>query len=235
MTMTTAAVWPDAGVLAWDSAHERPQPDGMMRYSAEGMAPALCAFPGGWAAAGGSYEVGMRAVGLLRSSGGGTLEELAERLAPELNLAVAAAMTEDYDPSYSQTVMLTVASGSLEAGMFQPATGLTRWPAGARVYIPPGVLYDDDALETAFDAFMARATPGARAYAVLRALAVFYERAAELTPALSGNLRVGLLQRHRSGSWESVALTAKVSWLRRATDDELTARLFSLQISEVVQ
>jgi hypothetical protein len=217
--MVVGAAWRGAGFLAWDSRARFHWSDGRTTYDdVGGVAPAIRSFSDGWAAAGGDYSVARAALDAL--DGGGTLDELAGRLAPAMAVACAAASGVGFDPANVRAAILTTASGELEAGSFQPRRGLERYPPGSRFYIPPEG--DSDALRELYEAFVAATTTAGSHSDRLRALAALYRDARALTPTLSGYLRVGILQRPPGRPWQSIRLEGEAAELAEATDAELS-------------
>ena len=225
MTMIAGASLGDFGLLAWDSRHEIPT-EGGVRYE-ERSEVVHCSFRDGWAAGGGSLGVGLRTIAVLEGSEGGTLEELAERLAPELVIAAALASTDGYDASHSHATLLTAASGALECGDFKPAGGLRRFPVGSCFAIPPGVLTDPEEYDRLRDEFIGRVERELSRFGVLRAVAAFYDAVQAVTPALTGYVRVGILQQPQGALWQSLRLEGRASELAHASDAELLKRVRS--------
>jgi hypothetical protein len=135
-------------------------------------------------------------------------------------VACANAPSVGFDPANDRVAILTAASGELEAGSFQPRRGLERYAPGSRFYIPPGDV-DREALDARFQAFVRETTDVPSHYTRLRALARFYRDAADMTPHLSGYLRVGMIQRPGS-VWELVRLEGDAAELAEATDHDLS-------------
>lgn len=209
MTMIVARCGSRNAFIAFSSRLRVSYSDESVRY--EDVDPMIRTHPTGFVAASGEMSVAQAAVEHVAAGPGGTLDEIATSLAPELACLASGASNPDTDPARTRVFILTIASGTAELGLLSAKEGLQRFEPTTQVLSDPGdVEGGRERVLERWKAYEAETSPPGSGYALLRSLSRFYDDVAGMAPTVAADFTVGLMQLGPNG-WERV-------WLRGPTD-----------------